>query len=72
MGHDLAVDAGLADASGDQLRVLRAEVDDEHRALRRLGLFGHRWFSVGIAWVRVEWAAPRVQLGVFARLAGTT
>ena len=28
--HDLGVDVGLADASGDQLRVLRAEVHDEH------------------------------------------
>jgi hypothetical protein len=28
-GDDLRVDAGLADPPGDQLRVLRAEVDDE-------------------------------------------
>ena len=27
--HDLAVDAGLADAARDQLRVLGTEVDDE-------------------------------------------
>ena len=40
---DLAVDARLAHAARDQLRVLRAEVDDEHGALRRLGLLGHRW-----------------------------
>ena len=29
--HDLGVDARLAHAAGDQLGVLRAEVDDEHR-----------------------------------------
>ncbi len=29
--HDLAVHVRLADPAGDQLRVLRAEVDDEHR-----------------------------------------
>ena len=55
--HDLAVDAGLAHAAGDQLRVLRAEVDDEHGALIGLGLFGHRLFSVGMAWVRDECSA---------------
>ena len=31
--HDLAVDAGLAHAARDELRVLRAEVDDEHGSL---------------------------------------
>ena len=30
--HDLGVDVRLAHAAGDQLRVLRAEVDDEDRA----------------------------------------
>ena len=34
--HDLAVHAGLAHAASDQLRVLRAEVDDEHGGLRCL------------------------------------
>ena len=29
MGHDLGVDTDLADAARDQLRVLRAEVDDQ-------------------------------------------
>ena len=29
VGDDLGVDVGLADAAGDQLRVLGAEVDDE-------------------------------------------
>ena len=47
--HDLAVDAGLADATGDELRVLRSEVDDQDGALVGLGLLGHRWFSVGMA-----------------------
>src|SRR5699024_3277496 len=28
--HDLGVDVGLADAAGDELRILRAEVDDEY------------------------------------------
>ena len=27
---DFAIDAGLADAAGDELRHLRAEVDDQH------------------------------------------
>jgi hypothetical protein len=27
--HDLGVDVSLADPAGDELRVLRAEVDDE-------------------------------------------
>lgn len=44
--HDLAVDAGLTHPTGDQLRVLRAEVDDERGALLGLGLFGHRTPSV--------------------------
>ena len=30
VGDDLAVDVGLADPAGDQLGVLRAEVDDEN------------------------------------------
>ncbi len=30
VGHDLGVDVGLAHATGDELRVLGAEVDDEH------------------------------------------
>jgi hypothetical protein len=29
VGHDLAVDVGLAYPPGDELGVLRAEVDDE-------------------------------------------
>ena len=29
-GHDLAVDPRLADPAGDELGVLRAEVDDQH------------------------------------------
>ena len=33
VGHELRVDAALAHAPRDQLRVLPAEVDDEHRAL---------------------------------------
>ncbi len=33
--HDLRVDVGLADAAGDQLRVLGAEVDDEDGTLVR-------------------------------------
>ncbi len=37
--HEFRVDAGVAHAPGDQLRVLAAEVEDEHRPLlrRRLG-----------------------------------
>ena len=54
---DLAVDAGLADAAGDELRVLRSEVDDQHGALIGLGLFGQRLFSVGMAWVKDECSA---------------
>ena len=55
--HDLAVDARLAHAARDQLRVLRAEVDDEDGALGGLGLLGQRLFSVGIAWVKDECSA---------------
>ena len=33
-GHDLGVDARLAHAAGDQLCVLRAEVDDEDGVVR--------------------------------------
>ncbi len=40
VGHDLAVHACLADPAGDELRVLRAEVDDEHGALD--GVCAHR------------------------------
>ena len=36
--HDLAVDPRLADPAGDQLRVLRAEVDDEDGAGRSSGV----------------------------------
>ena len=35
---ELRVDPGLADAAGDQLRVLATEVDDEDRPLLRRGL----------------------------------
>ena len=42
VGDDLRVDLRLADAPGDELGVLRAEVDDEDGTLGRLGLFGHR------------------------------
>ena len=45
--HDLAVDARLAHPAGDQLRVLGAEVDDEHGALHRaLRRFRHAGTSV--------------------------
>jgi hypothetical protein len=36
MADELRVDAALPDAAGDQLRVLPAEVDDEHGPLLRL------------------------------------
>ncbi len=44
MGDELGVDAGLAHPAGDQLGVLAAEVDDEHRAatLRLPGRAGGR------------------------------
>ena len=57
MRDDLAVDAGLAHAAGDELRVLRAEVDDQHGALIGLGLLSQRLFSVGMAWVKDECSA---------------
>ncbi len=38
MGHDLAVHVRLADAPGDQLGVLRPEVDDQNGALRLGGM----------------------------------
>ena len=38
--HDLGVDARLAHAAGDQLGVLGAEVDHQHRALRGFSLCG--------------------------------
>lgn len=44
--HDLAVHARLADATGDELRILGAEVDDENGALG--GVCAHRaasWVS---------------------------
>ena len=31
MGHEFGIDVGLTDAAGDELGVLGAEVDDEHR-----------------------------------------
>jgi hypothetical protein len=40
MAHQLRVDARLADASRDELAVLAAEVDDQHRALLGCGLWG--------------------------------
>ncbi|CAB4834767.1 unannotated protein [freshwater metagenome] len=45
--HDLAVDVGLAHSTSDELRVLRAEVDDEHgvNALR------HQWADI-------QWPMP--------------
>jgi hypothetical protein len=36
--YELRVDAALADAARDQLRILAAAVDDEDRALLRSGL----------------------------------
>jgi hypothetical protein len=36
--HELGVDPALADAAGDQLGVLPAEVDDQHGTILRLGL----------------------------------
>ena len=44
-GHDLAVDVALAHPAGDQLGVLRAEVDDEDGVDERLHAPGH-----GIGW----------------------
>src|SRR5690606_16072006 len=44
-GPDLAVDADLADAAGDQLGVLRAEVEDEDLVA----------MDVGHGGVRVQW-----------------
>ena len=57
MRDDLAVDAGLTDAAGDELGVLRSEVDDQHGALIGLGLLSQRLFSVGMAWVKDECSA---------------
>ncbi len=37
VGHDLAVDVGLADPTGDELGVLGAEVDDEDGVDLRVG-----------------------------------
>ena len=37
---ELGVDATLTHTARDQLRVLAAEVDDEHRAFLGLGLLG--------------------------------
>ena len=47
IGRDLAIDAGLADAAGDQLRHLRAEIDDQHLVVAGdnflvEGIFGHK------------------------------
>ena len=36
---------------------LRSEVDDQHGALARLGMFCQRLFSVGMAWVKDECSA---------------
>ena len=38
--EDLGEDAELADPAGDQLRVLRAEVEDDQRPVGRLGVAG--------------------------------
>ena len=38
MADELRVDAGLANPAGDQLRVLAAEVDDEHGTIFRGGI----------------------------------
>ena len=39
--HEFGVDPGLAHTPGDQLRVLRTEIDDEDRAMPGTGLFCH-------------------------------
>ncbi len=47
MSDELGVDAGLAHAPRDELAVLPAEVDDEDRALFRLGLGGRERDDLG-------------------------
>jgi len=42
IGMDLAVDAGLANATGDQLGDLGAEVDDENGVVQHGGLRGRK------------------------------
>ncbi len=42
VGDDLGEDVALADAPGDQLRVLRSEVDDEDRSVTRFRWLTHR------------------------------
>jgi hypothetical protein len=44
---ELGVDTRLADAAGDQLRVLAAEVDDEDRPLFRSGFWKGGELSAG-------------------------
>ena len=67
---DLAVDARLAHAARDELGVLRAEVDDEHGALRvSVCSVTAGAFRGGLAWVRDAWTAcggaprPRARAG---------
>lgn len=53
-GHDLAVDPSLADAAGDELGVLGAEVDDENR-VRGAVVGGGGCFWHGAAFRRKRW-----------------
>ena len=46
-GPDLAIDADLADAARDQLRVLRAEIEDEDLVGVDVGHWGREYGETG-------------------------
>ena len=39
MGPDFTIDSGFAYPAGDQLRILRAEIEDDNRVVALLGQF---------------------------------
>src|SRR5438105_15440327 len=56
VGMDLAVDVQLAKTAGDQLRVLRTEVEDQYPAMRR-GCHGSGRRSLSVT-QRCSWGLP--------------
>jgi len=55
--HDLGVDVGLADAAGDELRILRAEVDNENGVIylfRHTAILAHPADRLNRRWARAR------------------
>jgi hypothetical protein len=68
-GDHLAIDALFADAAGDQLRHLRAEIDDENAVLAHWGI-GGSWHDEGLSQSPPHRNRPVAASGAVYRISG--